>query len=168
MKKIDPRKSIAAVVVPLLVALCILLVIFVLFCIRNQKSTDLSPFKNVNDIEGIWISVKEETLSPTGLEIRFQNTLNRDDLIYGSTYYLERYTQGQWCEVDPLPGAFIGGPDIDYQLSDHTEMQYSWADTYGELSQGRYRIIVELYSKLDRPITEQTSRYYLAAEFHIK
>ena len=149
-------------------AVCIFLAILVLFFVCNQKAANLPQYENVNIVEGIGISVKEGTLSPNGLEIKFQNTDNRSDFSYGTAYFLERYKLGQWCEVKPLPGAFIGGPDIDYPLSDGAEMRYYWRETYGDLPQGHYRIIVEINSKPAQPITGQTCSYYLATDFCIK
>ena len=74
-----------------------------LFAGCSSKNREPSPYTEVNTIDGIWMEIKEETVSPTGLDFVFQNTSGRDDFFYGEFFRLEEYKRGNWFMVDPLP-----------------------------------------------------------------
>lgn len=154
---------------------------------NGEENRETSPYKEVNTMTGIWIEVKEKTAKPTGLELIFHNTTEREDYFYGAWYVLELYTKEQWLTVTPLPGVewtmedwarpvyTQGVLEMEYCNDDFTEwssyqrneMGYDWEWYYGELPSGEYRIVTYLLSNFEKPIKKTTPRYYLAASFSI-
>lgn len=155
----------------------------------SEESREPSPYEEVNTLDGIWIEVKEDTLTPNGLEIVFHNTTERDDYFYGAWYVLEKHQKEHWFSVNALPDAvrFIedwarrllpeeemeqkysaGKNQTDLESYPPNEMSYDWKGYYGELPSGEYRIVIYLLSDFDRPIQETSPRYYLSANFSIE
>lgn len=131
----------------------------------NGENRELSPYNEVNSLNGISIEVMEETVKPTGLELVFQNTTDRADYSYSAWYRLEVYSQGEWLTMNPLPDVMWYQDDWDRPVQTQKEMGYDWEWYYGELSSGEYRIVISLF---DRPIKEDYFEYYIAANFSIE
>jgi len=142
-----------------------------------------SPYNTLNTLESIWIEIKEETVSPTGLEIVFHNnSTNMNEFIYGAWYVLEVYRNGRWVKLRPyseLPipwwAAYVhtskeleqgGLPSVPggYQPN---EMGYEWEARYGKLRRGEYRIVIIVSSTRAIPIGDTSlNKYYLSASFN--
>ncbi len=166
---------------------CSLLLFMPLFLAGcSDRRSEPSSYEAVNTLDGIWIEVKEETVTPTGLEIVFHNTTDRDDYFYGAWYALEVYSKGKWLKVNPLPDVEWSQEDWDRRVYTQeklerfgngrtewsgylpNEMGYDWEWYYGALPRGKYRIVIYLLSDFDKPIQETSPRYYLAANFGIE
>ena len=152
---------------------------------KNFGKDMLSPYNEKTTLENVWIEVKEDTVTPTGLEIVFHNTSTRDDLYFGSWLALEKQHDKQWFKIDYLEGndnfawldwarkiytdeyleqARIKGEtwtELAFEFLPN-EMTYNWEPLYGKLAKGEYRIVVEVTSRPDY------ARYYLTAEFIIR
>ena len=96
----------------------------------------LSPYEEVNSVEGLWIEVKPETVSTTGVEVEFHNTTaERTDFINGFTYGVgycgvEKREDDSWYELPCLDGFFSGGdgPSIDFHIYTQPELEQMFAD----------------------------------------
>lgn len=154
---------------------------------------ELSPYDTVNAIEGIWIEIDQTTLTPSGAEIITHNTTERNDLFRGLSYCIEKYRKGNWYTFAPLPDITFGAPSLDIHIPTASEIEagfvdglhyysdseFSWARyppnrigckweyDYGVLPSGDYRIIIDLISYDDIPLTENSPVYYLSAQFSI-
>lgn len=153
-----------------------------------------APFTDADTLDGVWITVKAETVASTGVEVVFHNTTDREDLIYGVEYsVVEEGEDGSWYTLPQVSGSTADGPLIDFHIPAASaieagftegvdydpdselawyrlppnEMSCDWADVHGELPPGYYRIFVKVQSELDMPLTEDSPAYYLSAPFTI-
>lgn len=124
-----------------------------------------SSYDKVNNLNGITMNIKKETLSYGGVILIFENNTN-DDFIYGEHFIIEKKIDGKWYEVPVTIDGNYGFNDIGYELSpgEKKELELDWKWLYGELKAFKYRIvkgIIKLESSRD------SKEDYLAAEFSI-
>lgn len=118
----------------------------------------------------IVLSLKENSLSPTGLMLIINNNSDDFDFVYGGEYSIETYTTDQWEELPTLNDhavftiAYIVHPDS----SKNFEIEWEWI--YGELPSGNYRIVkkfdkISAYNEnITDIITSQNLYYYFTIE----
>ena len=101
---------------------------------------DIDAF--IND-RPIHMSLKEETLSPTGATIILKN-LTDSDYTYGEAFVLQRIGNGNWTDVEIIIDNYAFN-DIGYSLrgKETDEMEVNWEWLYGKLRPGDYRIVKE-------------------------
>lgn len=94
---------------------------------------------------GITLSVKEGTLTPSGATFLLKNNFS-EDYFYGEHYILERAQGESWVQLVPMEGA--AWHDIAYLLPGETEneMEIAWEWAYGKMPVGTYRIQTQVYS----------------------
>lgn len=122
----------------------------------------ISPFTTVNEAEGLAIHVESGSASPTGAILRFENKTDRE-WQFGQEYWLEKKEDGEWHEIRSLrTGAFDA---LSYLLAPHSSREevYSFADSYGRLTSGEYRLVKELL----REKSGGWESKYVAAEFAV-
>lgn len=133
----------------------------------SENETDFSPslHATVNDLPGVSMIVKEDTISPLGLTVVFANESD-EELLYGDEYFLEVKIANKWYEVTIQQDDY-GFDAIGYglQADDKAEMKIDWRWIYGELVAGEYHLI--------KSITESkgmgnSDEYFLAAPFTIE
>lgn len=101
-----------------------------------HEPSNLSPYTDVNTIEGVWIEVKPGTVSPTGVEVEFHNTTTeRTNYFNGVTYGLgycgvEERVDDSWHVLPCLDGVFSGnyGPDWGRYIYTQSELEQIFAD----------------------------------------
>ncbi|NLT95097.1 MAG: hypothetical protein GXW85_06110 [Clostridia bacterium] len=135
--------------------------------------TDWEPTKYdyVNDFNSVNMTVKEETVSSTGLTVVIEN--NSDiEFIYGEYFQLEKKIKGNWYQV-PVIIENYGFDDIGYTLAPGGigKWNVEWDWLYGSLDAGEYRI-VKIIADLrtrdnNRYKSADSNQYILAAEFKI-
>jgi len=133
----------------------------------GSKSTDLesTAHETVNNLDGVTMDVKKETVSSTGLTVIFEN--NSDKLcIYGDYFLLEKEIAGKWYEVPVILDDDYGFNDIGYEVdsAEVGEWAVDWEWLYGDLDTGKYRIVKDI---LDFRKAGDYDKYHLAAEFLI-
>lgn len=138
-------------------------------CASNQNTDikKLEPTKHetVNTLDGVTMKVKEETVSTTGLTIKFENSSDKQ-YIYSEDFLLERKIEGKWYEVPIVLGGPYGFDEPGYEINpEHvSEWTVDWEWLYGSLDAGDYRIIK---SVIDVKKPRDFEKQYLAAEFTI-
>lgn len=129
--------------------------------------TDWNPstYETVNNFDGVTMTVKEGTETPTGLTVVLENSTDRE-CIYGEYFDLEKKINESWYTVPVSIDGNYGFSSIGYGLSSGDEREWSvdWNWLYGSLKPGEYRIIKDI---LDFRGTGDYDTYYLAAEFTI-
>lgn len=132
-----------------------------IFVAKNKDILHNICTLKIDDLKGVSMAIKENTLTNTGATVIITDTSNRDN-IYGSSYKIEKKENGVWTELKPKNDMFF--TDIGYVVSeDHTlEFDINWEYFYGKLEPGKYRIL-----KDTREAGEGTS-HYITAEFMIK
>jgi len=124
-----------------------------------------TPYETVNNFDGVTMTVKKGTASPTGLTVAFENNSN-SQCIYGQYFLLEKKINGRWYQVPVAIDGSYGFNDIGYTLAsgDDGEWAVDWDWLYGSLDAGEYRIVKDI-ADFRGPGDYDT--YYLAAEFTI-
>lgn len=127
---------------------------------------ELKPtmYQVVNDLNGVVMTIKKETVSSTGLTVVFENSSSKQ-CIYGEYFCLEKNIDGGWYQV-PIVIDNYGFDDIGYELAagDNREWTVEWDWLYGSLKSGEYRLVKDV---LDFRNTGEYDTYYLAAKFTV-
>ena len=123
---------------------------------------------NKEEISDVVMTIKEGTLTNTGVTIILKNNTD-DEYVYGPDYYVEKYDDGSWKQASTLTGDPLSWNAIAYSLkaNDSVELTLNFKLSYGELSEGKYRVIKRVSKEEDRPITEDKV-IKLSVEFEIK
>lgn len=122
-----------------------------------------STYETVNGFDGVTMTVKEGTITPTNLILVFKNS-SSSECAYGEFFSLEKKINEVWYQVPVTIDGDYGFHSIGYGLSsgDHIEYKVDWNWLYGSQEPGEYRIIKDI---LDFRGTGDFDKYYLAAEF---
>lgn len=113
------------------------------------------------------ISIKEGTLTKTGATIIITDN-NPNKIIYGTSFYIEKYENSDWHEVMPINNNY-GFNDMAYYVDENgkLELEQNWEYIYGKLNKGIYRIVKDVAFESDVPITPEDI-YYIWTEFEIQ
>jgi hypothetical protein len=147
--------------------LLLLMALSLTFTSGCAETTDWEPteYDNVNNFDGVNMTVKEETVSSTGLIVVIENN-SKSQCIYSEDFVLEKKIKGNWYQVPVIIGKDYGFNDIGYNLAseENGEWAVEWDWLYGSLDTGEYRIIKNV---LDFRDTGDFDQYKLAVEFKI-
>lgn len=132
----------------------------------NEHKLKSTKYETVNNLEGVTMTVKEGTVSSTGLSLIFENN-SESRCIYGEAFVLEKKLDDKWYEVPVVLEGDYGFEDIGYELNpgDQREWTVDWEWLYGSLDAGEYRIVKDILDFRERG---NYDTYYLAAEFVVK
>lgn len=113
------------------------------------------------------ISIKEGTLTKTGATIIITDN-NPNKIIYGTSFYIEKYENNDWHEVMPINNNY-GFNYMAYYVDENgkLELEQNWEYIYGKLNKGIYRIVKDVAFESDVPITPEDI-YYIWTEFEIQ
>ncbi|WP_404407996.1 immunoglobulin-like domain-containing protein [Jeotgalibacillus malaysiensis] len=134
---------------------------------KPANELDLKPtsYKNLNTLDGVFMSKKAGTLSPSGMTVLFENQ-SKKDIVYGADYLLKEKIDGQWYELPVIIEGDYGFTSIGYELppSSTQEWEVDWTGFYGELEKGEYRLIKSI---LDFRKAGDYDKYWVSVEFEI-
>ena len=134
---------------------------------RFVDVTDWNPstYETINNLDGVTMTVKKGTTSPTGLTVVIENN-SGSQCIYGEYFELEKKINESWYKVPVTIDGNYGFHSIGYDLSSggSKEWEVDWNWLYGSLEPGKYRIIKDILHFQD---TGEYDTYYLASEFTI-
>ena len=128
---------------------------------RDWESTQ---YDTVNNFDGVSMTVKEGSISPTKLTVIFENNSNKQG-VYGEYFSLEKEIEGDWYQVPTIIDEYAFS-DIGYELgpSEIEEFTIDWDSLYGSMDTGKYRIVKDIS---DFRGAGDYDKYYLAAQFII-
>lgn len=131
----------------------------------SLSSLEPTHYSGVDVLDGVHMEAIEETVTPTGLTLMFDNETDIE-FTYGEEHVLEINVDGDWYGV-PLIVEAYALEDIGYILPGNgtAELVVDWEWLYGPLAPGEYRIVKEV---LDVFEPGQYERYPLSAEFIIE
>lgn len=123
---------------------------------------ELTEYDDVNNIDKVSMTIKDGTVSSAGLTIILKNDSDIE-YGYGQYYLLEKKIKGKWYKVPVTRNDAF--EDIAYLLvpGENIEWDIKWVGIYGNLDNGEYRIIKEVFNYTE----ENSIEYILAAEFKI-
>lgn len=131
-----------------------------IYITKYKETLDGKCSIKIDDLFGVSMSIKENTLTNTGATVIITDFSDREN-IYGSSYKLEKEENGIWKELVPKKDLFFNC--IGYLVGeDHTlELKVNWEYAYGKLDSGKYRIIK------DTSEPGEGTEHYITAEFEI-
>jgi len=157
------KKTLAA----LLLFLCLLLLL--LKACRGPKLADTPWEGEVNTREDVTMEIVEATVAPDSLTVSITST-SEAEINSGNKYNfsIQMEKDGEWYALkegkpkDSTSESIVySGPDIGPGY--FTTLNLTWADRYGELPKGHYRV-VKSFSEVNPEGPPHTS-FLLAAEF---
>jgi hypothetical protein len=135
--------------------------------LQSPEITDWesTTYDTVNNFTDVTMTVKEGTVSSTGLTLTFEYNSD-NECIYGEYFLLEKKISEKWYQVPVAIDGNYGFNDIGYDLDSggNVEWEVNWNWLYGSLYTGEYRIVKDI---ADFRGTGDYDKYYLAAEFTI-
>lgn len=152
----------------MITALCF---VFISGC---SEATNWEPtnYEQVNDVDGIKMTVKEGTVSSTGLTAVIENN-SGIDCAYSEAFLLKKKIRENWYKV-PVINENYGFDDIGYILTPGESMEWNvdWGWLYGSLDAGEYRIVKiiaasKMTENIDKFLSSDSNQHILAAEFVI-
>ncbi|WP_052345912.1 immunoglobulin-like domain-containing protein [Paucisalibacillus sp. EB02] len=136
---------------------------------QTAETQDWEPtiYETVNNLDGVTMIVKGETVSSTGLTVTLENKTDKR-CVYSEDFLLEKKIEGKWYQVPIIKGASYGfgepGYELDSDSSNVSDWTVDWEWLYGSLDIGEYRIVKSI---LDVRKPGDYDRHHLIAEFTI-
>ena len=114
-------------------------------------------------IEDKYVSFEmdKDTLTESSATVVFRNN-SEYTVSYGTPYELEIKKNGKWHKINVE--LFFNLPLMTLNSGESTNLEFNWAESYGKLAKGEYRII----KKITVEIPNQPDSFYVASEFTIK
>lgn len=115
---------------------------------NNLDIYEQLTLNEIEDIDGITMTIKENTLTKTSATIIITDTTNNNN-IYGGYYRIDKFEDNVWKPLDIIYKGNYGWTAIGYLLDkdNKLEMDINWSTLYGELNKGKYRIVKEINNK---------------------
>ena len=116
----------------------------------------------LNEIEGVVMTIKEGTLTPTGTTVVITDYSGKSH-IYGEEYRIDKLEDGTWKPVDVVLEGNYGWNSIGYKVDRNKKLvlEIDWKWLYKSLSNGTYRIVK--YALEDSSLEKK----YFSVEFEI-
>ncbi|HZK42914.1 MAG TPA: immunoglobulin-like domain-containing protein, partial [Syntrophomonadaceae bacterium] len=109
---------------------------------QSTETIELEPTINetLNNLDGVQMTVKDGTVSRTGLTVVFKNE-SVDQLIFGEHFLLEKKINEKWYQVPVTIDGDYGFNDIGYDLplGESKDLEVDWGWLYSSLDNGEYR-----------------------------
>ena len=107
----------------------------------------------------VTFEIDDETLTNESATVVFRNN-SEYNVSYGTPYELEIKKDGEWHEINVE--LFFTMPLMSLKPGESKNLEFNWAESYGKLAKGEYRIIKSVTVESDNP-----ESFYEAAEFTI-
>lgn len=105
--------------------------------ITDEKALTRSP----NNVK---IEVIESSISPTGVTILITDN-NKHCYAWGEQFSIQEKINGQWQDLKYITDT-VAFNEIAYALKNNQlTLKINWTNYYGELSNGTYRIVKQVY-----------------------
>lgn len=112
---------------------------------ENKVKYTIKEPAELNEIDGVLMRIKKDTLTRTSATIVIYDYTN-DDNIYGQAFRIDKKENGEWFSLKTVDGkewTEVNWNLIGYHVDEHDrlEMNIGWEDLYGALPNGEYRIV---------------------------
>ena len=116
----------------------------------------------INDIDGLSMTIKEGTLSNSGVTIIITDISDKNN-IYGEEYRIDKKINNEWISLEPIIDNY-GWNSMGYLVSDDDKLEFeiNWENIYGKIESGQYRLVKYTSEIGEEPI------HYITVEFEIK
>ena len=138
----------------------------------NEKiivNEDLDNGSELNELEHVRMDIVDGTLTKTSAKIKITD-FSGNKYTYGDPYRIDVYKNGKWEELEEFCptkncawNAIAYGPD----KYGHLMLDLDWSYLYGELKQGRYRIVKDALRNDEECSEKKCNKYYFSVVFDI-
>lgn len=115
--------------------------------------------EEVNILEGVTLTVNEETVSSEGITYTVDNQ-SETDLNFGQDYSLQKEEKGKWYQLSPANPVAVTMELLWVPAGSTETLEINWDAAYGKLPAGHYRIL--------KNFADNERGYYLTGEFTVK
>lgn len=134
------------------------------FGLTIYSKLDNHIIKNKSDYEfsdKITLSLKKDTLPPK--KATFVITNNSDEIyIYNTEYKIEVNYNNKWLPLKETNASIVKNNLYILKGYESNEIIIDWEEKYGKLTKGRYRLLKEVFKKID-----ESQINYICEEFFI-
>lgn len=103
-----------------------------------------TQYETVNEMEGVTLELKEDTLKPTGATFLLTNDTD-GEIKYRDAYHLEKKdADGNWKEFVGTANAQWDDETITVPAGETVELPINWKNLCGGIGAGEFRIIIEV------------------------
>ena len=142
----------------LIVLISLVLLFGVTGCGKNNF--DIGEKSTVEVVDKyVTFEIDDETLTNESATVVFRND-SEYTVSYGTPYELEIKEDGEWHKINVE--LFFTMPLMSLEPGESIDLEFNWAESYGKLAKGEYRIIKSVTVESDNP-----ESFYVAAEFTI-
>ena len=128
----------------------------------GKNNFDIGEESDVEVVDKyVSFEIDKDTLTETSATVIFRNN-SEYAVSYGTPYELEIKKNGKWHKINVE--LFFNLPLMTLNSGESTNLEFNWAESYGKLAKGEYRII----KKITVEIPNQPDSFYVASEFTIK
>ena len=130
---------------------------------KNGGTCEMVESRDLSDI----VNIEIKNLTNTSMDIVIHDE-STNKIIYGSDFYIEKYVNGNWENVETIHDDFAFNA-MAYYVNEKgiLEMKQDWSYMYGPLKKGLYRIVKNVFFESDIPVEEE-DKYYIWEEFEIE
>lgn len=138
----------------------------------NEKiivNEDLDNGSELNELEHVRMDIVDGTLTKTSAKIKITD-FSGNKYTYGDPYRIDIHKNGKWEELEEYCptkncawNAIAYGPD----KYGHLMLDLDWSYLYGELKEGRYRIVKDALRNDEECSETKCNKYYFSVEFDI-
>lgn len=127
-----------------------------LFNVPNSNNIIVDKYANLTveqrdelgakrSVEKVSLQIQDGTLTKEGATIVITDR-NEYTYSYGEDYTIKKLENGEWSSLKQIKGYNIN--DIAHLTDENGQvvMEFNWKDRYGELENGKYRLLMEINS----------------------
>ena len=125
-------------------------------------SEKITSNATLNEIDGVTMTIKEGSLTPTGATIEITDYSGKSHT-YGEEYRLDKFENNTWTPVDVTFKGNYGWNSIGYIVDRNKKLvlDINWSLLYGSLPKGTYRIVKDALED------SSLKKKYFSVEFEI-
>ncbi len=129
-----------------------------------EGNFEKTKLEDLSDLKDISMEVVEDSITPTGFKIVFENSSNKN-IVFEDNFIIETRVEEEWYELPMLTNDYdFNDAACKMPYNQSKEISANWERLYGVLETGEYRILKEV---MDLDDFNTYNKEYLVAEFKI-
>ena len=142
----------------------LLLLLLLTGCGKGPKVSDTPWEEDVNTWDGITMEIVEGTAFPGSVTVTILNSTDAEiDSGNAHDFNIQMEKDGKWYPLEEPDGLANTAEALIFMKDQPVEMEFSWANRYGDLPKGHYRAVKGFFEFNQEGPPHQ--RFTLAAEF---
>lgn len=113
--------------------------------LTKEDSQKLKEILDKYTLKNVTMDVKDGSLTRNGVTVIITDT-NKEHYSYGEWYRIDKFEVDGWQELEPITDDYAF-TDIAWLIGEDNTLEdkVDWSDLYGELEDGRYRLVKRIY-----------------------